>query len=144
MLRKPLAPQKTETGYCVEITFLDAAPPNQLIGLDEKSFRMHLLQALESVLQNILEDQDVQNPWQEVGHISEFSLNWETTRPSLQATVVDFSFSEVADSNSVVTMQILSVDRKWTYAQASAVIENITCSGKHSEKLPTQGGPATV
>lgn len=137
LLHKPLVPQKTEAGYRVEIKFLDAAPPNQLIGLNEKSFRTHLLHALESVLQKLLEEQGMRRPWQDVMRISEFSINWDTANPNLYATDVEFSFSRDAESQLRAEICVRSKDRRFKYAKACAMIESYSGMGNASDQRPT-------
>ncbi|KIC07687.1 hypothetical protein RA19_23200 [Leisingera sp. ANG-M1] len=118
LLTKPLAPQKTETGYSVEIRFLDAAPPNQLRGLNEQSYRQHAIAALEEILDLVSrEDGDV-IPWQDVFRIRDFEIEWNRANPYLYTTAIEFTLHDLENSSATIEMRITSQDGKVEVARA--------------------------
>lgn len=108
LLRRPLSPKRTKTGYRVEITFLDAAPPNQLRGLDEHAYLVHVNKAFEAVMQLVFDGLGAS--WDEVFRVRDFAMEWSRPNPYLYVTEIDFSLHGLDEATAKLAMNIRSQD----------------------------------
>ncbi|MES0884955.1 hypothetical protein [Roseibium sp. SCP14] len=105
------------------MAFLDAAPPNQLLGLNERTYRQHLAAALEAVLNVISSEEEEIVPWQELYRIQSFEIKWSRPNPFLFTTFIYFSLNELDVNGASIGMSILGHDQKLSVGNAMCEIQ---------------------